>query len=110
MVLASALRLLTCAKIFVQPTPMKGALRFIDALMAMPGVRGATLGPEWPQLRQLCLDKALAGNDLPDAWLAAAVEHQGGQRPAAYFLLGGGLMALPPGATRKAGSTSGGCT
>jgi uncharacterized protein len=35
------------------------------------------LGPEWPKLRQLCLDKDLGSNDLPDAWLAAAVAHRG---------------------------------
>ena len=29
------------------------------------------------QLRQLCLDKQLSGNDLPDAWLAAATLHLG---------------------------------
>jgi hypothetical protein len=28
-------------------------------------------------LRQLCLDKQLGGNDLPDAWLAAAALHLG---------------------------------
>jgi hypothetical protein len=28
-------------------------------------------------LRQRCLDKQLAGNDLPDAWLSAAVTHRG---------------------------------
>ena len=43
----------------------------------MPGVRLAPLGPEWPKLRQLCLDKQLGGNDVPDAWLAAAVDHLG---------------------------------
>ena len=43
----------------------------------MPGVRLAALGPEWPKLRQLCLDKRLGGNDVPDAWLSAAVEHLG---------------------------------
>lgn len=37
----------------------------------------ALLGPEWPKLRQLCLDKQLDGNALPDAWLAAAVAHLG---------------------------------
>lgn len=77
MVLASVLRLLTSPKIFVQPTPIADAVDFIDAIQAMPGVRLAPLGPEWPRLRQLCLDKQLAGNDLPDAWLAAAVDHLG---------------------------------
>lgn len=76
MVLASVLRLVTSPKIFVQPTPTADAVAFIDAILAMPGVRLAALGPEWPKLRQLCLDKQLTGNDLPDAWLAAAVDQQ----------------------------------
>lgn len=37
----------------------------------------AELGPEWKRLRQLCLDKKLGGNDLPDAWLVAAVAQRG---------------------------------
>ena len=76
MVLASLLRLVTSPKIFVHPTPMADAVDFVDVIMAMPGVQVASLGPEWPKLRQLCLDKQLAGNDLPDAWLAAAVDLQ----------------------------------
>lgn len=76
MVLASLLRLVTSPKIFVQPTPMADAVAFVDAIIATPGVQLASLGPEWPKLRQLCLDKQLAGNDLPDAWLAAAVDQQ----------------------------------
>jgi uncharacterized protein len=77
MVLASMLRLVTSAKIFVRPTPTADAVAFVDALLAFPGVELASLGPEWARLRQLCLDKRLAGNDLPDAWLAAAVEQLG---------------------------------
>jgi len=73
MVVASMLRLVTSPKIFVQPTPAAEAVAFVDAVLAMPGVRLGMLGPEWPRLRQLCLDKNLGGNSLPDAWLAAAV-------------------------------------
>ncbi len=76
MMVASVLRLVTSPKIFVQPTPMEDAVGFIDALLAMPGVHLAPLGAEWPKLRALCLDQSLGGNDLPDAWLAAAVEQQ----------------------------------
>lgn len=75
MVLASVLRLVTSPKIFVQPTPISDAVAFVDAILAMPGVQLASLGPEWPKLRQLCLEKQLVGNDLPDGWLAAAVDH-----------------------------------
>jgi toxin-antitoxin system PIN domain toxin len=77
MVIASFLRLVTHPKIFVQPTPMAEALRFVDALLAAPGVEQPELGAEWPALRALCTGKALTANDVPDAWLAAAAIHQG---------------------------------
>ena len=77
MVMASFLRLVTHPKIFIHPTPMAEALRFVDAMLTAPGVEQPALGAEWPALRKLCADKALAANDVPDAWLAAAVIHQG---------------------------------
>ncbi|EQD26580.1 hypothetical protein B1A_20291 [mine drainage metagenome] len=77
MVIASFLRLVTHPKVFVQPTPMLDALHFVDALLAAPGVQQSTLGGEWQALRKLCADKALSANAVPDAWLAAAVMHQG---------------------------------
>ena len=77
MVLASFLRLVTSPKIFQMATPIEDAVAFVDALLASPGVQLAPLGPEWSKLRQLCLDKQLGGNDLPDAWLSAAVAHLG---------------------------------
>ena len=77
MATASFLRLVTHPKIFVNPTPTAEAVGFVDALLDMPGVSVPTLGDEWPILRKLCIDKALSANDLPDAWLAAAVIQQG---------------------------------
>ncbi len=77
MVLASFLRLVTSAKIFKHPTPIDEAIGFVDALLSLPGARLAELGPEWKRLRMLCLDKKLSGNELPDAWLAAAVAQRG---------------------------------
>lgn len=77
MVLASFLRLVSSPKIFRQPTPIEDAVSFIDALLAAPGAHLAPLGPEWPHLRQLCLEKRLTGNAVPDAWLAAATTHLG---------------------------------
>lgn len=79
MVIASFLRLVTHPKIFVHPTPVAEALRFVDALLAAPGAEQPTLGAEWPVLRKLCTDQSLAANDIPDAWLAAAAIHQGEQ-------------------------------
>ncbi|WP_231973256.1 TA system VapC family ribonuclease toxin [Variovorax sp. HW608] len=77
MAAASFLRLVTHPKIFVNPTPTAEAVGFVEALLGMPGVSVPTLGDEWPILRKLCIDNALAANDLPDAWLAAAVIQQG---------------------------------
>jgi toxin-antitoxin system PIN domain toxin len=77
MVLASFLRLVTSPKIFQRPTPIDQAIDFIDALLALPGAQLADIGPEWKRFRQLCLDKKLSGNELPDAWLAAAVAQRG---------------------------------
>jgi len=77
MVLASYLRLVTSPKVFQLATPVEDAVAFVDALLASPGVQLASLGPEWSKLRQLCLDKQLSGNDVPDAWLSAAVTHMG---------------------------------
>jgi toxin-antitoxin system PIN domain toxin len=73
MVAASFLRLVTNAKIFNQPTPIAEAIAFLDALIGVPGVEMPLLGAEWPLLRQLCIEKNLRANDIPDAWLAAAV-------------------------------------
>jgi toxin-antitoxin system PIN domain toxin len=76
MVVASFLRLVTHPKIFLNPTPMSEALRFIDALLAAPYVEQPVLGEEWPVFRKLCEEKKLTANSIPDAWLAAAVIHQ----------------------------------
>lgn len=77
MVVASFLRLVTHARIFAFPTPTADALAFIDALLAAPGVRMPDVGAEWPIFHALCAAKNLRANDLPDAWLAAAVRHLG---------------------------------
>ena len=77
MVVASFLRLVTHPKIFIQPTPIEDALGFLDALFVVPGVAMPPLNAEWPIFRQLCLDRQLAANAIPDAWLAAAVIQRG---------------------------------
>ena len=74
MVAAGFLRLATHPKIFSDPTPVKAAVDFIDSLLAIPGVVMPELGREWPTLRRLSLEGDLAANDIPDAWIAAAVK------------------------------------
>lgn len=73
MVAASFLRLVTNPKIFIQPTPVDEAIAFLDALVMVPGVELPALNTEWPIFRQLCVEKQLTANAIPDAWLAAAV-------------------------------------
>jgi hypothetical protein len=53
------------------------SVAFVGALLAVPGVELPALGSEWAILRQLCLEKKLAANSIPDAWLAASVTHLG---------------------------------
>ena len=77
MVVASFLRLVTNAKIFVHPTPVEHAVEFLDALLTVPGVEMPYLGAEWAIMRQLCVEKKLSANAIPDAWLAAAVTQLG---------------------------------
>ena len=73
-VIASFLRLVTHPRIFVEPTPTENAIAFVDALLKCPGVEMPEGGREWPALRELCRAHALAGNDVPDAWIAAHVK------------------------------------
>ena len=77
MVIASFLRLATNPRIFKLPTPIAHAVGFVDALLSASGVEVAAADGEWPGLRALCLDRQLAANDLPDAWLAASVTRLG---------------------------------
>ena len=77
MVVSSFLRLVTNPKVFKLPTSTERAIAYLDALLAFPGAELASVGAEWPLLRQLCLDTQLSANALPDAWLAAAVVQHG---------------------------------
>lgn len=77
MVVASFLRLVTHPKIFIEPTPIEDAIGFLDALFVVPGVEMPPLNTEWPIFRQLCIEKRLAANAIPDTWLAAAVIQRG---------------------------------
>jgi len=77
MVVAGFLRLATHARIFLEPAPPQAAVAYIDSLLAVPGVEIAELGREWPALRRLLRDHSARGNDVPDAWIAAAVQTLG---------------------------------
>jgi toxin-antitoxin system PIN domain toxin len=78
MVAAGFLRLVTNVRVFPDPSPIKDALAFMDALLAVPGAEIAESGREWPALRRMCMDGKLVGNAIPDAWIAAAVKASNG--------------------------------
>ena len=77
MVAAGFLRMVTNARVFVDPTPGDSAVAFLDSMLAVPGVELQEVGREWPTLRTLVAEHQLAGNAIPDAWIAAAVRTLG---------------------------------
>jgi len=77
MVVVGFLRLATHAKIFREPAPPQAAVAYIDSLLAVPGVEIVELGREWSALRRLLLEHSGSGNDVSDAWIAAAVQTLG---------------------------------
>ena len=72
-VMASFLRLVTNARVFDKPAQTSEAIAFLDALLDSPGVSILDTPSHWPLLRQLCLEKNLSANAIPDAMIAVAV-------------------------------------
>lgn len=72
MVATGFLRIVTHPRVFREPTPEPEAWRFLSALRDSPGVEAITLGPEWPWFEKVCGRREFVGNDIPDAWIAAA--------------------------------------
>ena len=73
-VAASFLRLVTNARVFVEPDSIEDAVAFIDGLLGSPGVELRGGGAEWPLLRGKLLAGSLRGNAVTDAWIAASSE------------------------------------
>ncbi|MHB1301483.1 MAG: TA system VapC family ribonuclease toxin [Burkholderiales bacterium] len=71
MVASGFLRLVTHPKVFIVPTPIGEALKFLRAVLDSPGVVMLSLGNEWGEFERLCATHDLAGNAIPDAWIAA---------------------------------------
>lgn len=74
MVASGFLRLVTHPRVFIEPTPIKSAQSFVHVLLGSPSVQLIQLGEEWSLFEQLCLKHELKGNDIPDAWIAAAAQ------------------------------------
>ena len=72
-VVSGFLRIATHPKIFSVPSTIAAATSHIDALLALPNVAILDSQPRWSDFKQLCVEKSLAGNAIPDAWIAATV-------------------------------------
>lgn len=77
MIAAGFVRLVTHRKVFPASNSAGQAHAFIRALLAVPGVSMLPLGPEWRAFDKLCVDRDLAGGDVTDGWIAAAVKVNG---------------------------------
>lgn len=78
-VLTGFVRIVTNPRIFVDPTPTSTALEFVGLVRASPLARTSVAGESaWGELGRLAeRDRALRGNLVPDAWLAAIASTTG---------------------------------
>ena len=74
MVVVAFLRLVTNARVFVDPDSIDDAVSFVDVLVGSPGVEISASAMEWPLLREKSLTGRSQGNYVTDAWIAAATE------------------------------------
>jgi len=77
-VASSFVRTVTNRHVFPDPATIDVALAFIDILMAGPAVRRIDPGPaHWALFSDICRASRVAGDLVPDAWLAAlAIENR----------------------------------
>jgi toxin-antitoxin system PIN domain toxin len=77
LVLSGFVRIVTHPKIADPPTPTRKALEFVRWLSESPGAHWVSSGPKvWDALDRLATDRAVRGNLVPDAYLAAvAIAH-----------------------------------
>ncbi|MDO8308269.1 MAG: PIN domain-containing protein [Actinomycetota bacterium] len=67
------IRIVTNRRAFPDPTPLPEAMAFVDALLAAPRALLVPPGPaHWPLFTGLVRDLHLTGDDVPDAFIAAA--------------------------------------
>jgi hypothetical protein len=76
-VLAGFLRVVTHPRVFMQPSPIHSALDFVRQIREQPNCRVIAPGfRHWQIFTGLCQSLSVAGNLVPDAWLAAlAIEY-----------------------------------
>lgn len=67
------LRIITHRRIFPNPTPLEIAIDCVRDLLAAPAVQHVSLPPSHVSIfERLCVESKISGEDVPDAYLAAA--------------------------------------
>jgi toxin-antitoxin system PIN domain toxin len=80
LILSGFLRVVTHPRVFVNPTPLDLAIRFAEALRAVPTcVRLEPGDRHWHIFTGLCREAGARGNLVPDAWLAALAIESGSE-------------------------------
>jgi uncharacterized protein len=74
MVAAGFIRVVTNPRVHPFTIPTAQAFGFLTAMLRTPGVWMPDVGPEWPLLEALCVERRLRGSIVSDAWIAAAVK------------------------------------
>ena len=67
------LRAVTHSKIFSVPSSIAEAVSHVDALLSLPNVVLFDTQPRWSDFNQLCIEKSLTGDAIPDAWIASTL-------------------------------------
>lgn len=80
LVLSGFLRLVTHPRVFVQPTPMRTAVAFVEQIRTHPNCVAIAPGPrQWGIFLDLCRRTGAKGNRIPDAFLAALAVESGSE-------------------------------
>lgn len=74
--LASTVRLLTSARVFVNPDTTSAVLQFTDSLLQPPAQLVQPGSTHWQRFHDLCASMSLRANTIPDAYLAAIALEQ----------------------------------
>jgi uncharacterized protein len=77
MIAAGFVRLVTDSRIFASPSSALAAHQFLNEILVADGASLLELGREWDAFEKLCTERSIAGPDVPDAWIAAAVTTYG---------------------------------
>lgn len=80
LVLSGFLRVVTHPRVFVPPSPLEDALRFVETLKRLPNYVEIRPGPRhWDLFVSLCRSANARGNLVPDAFLAALAIESGSE-------------------------------